>query len=87
VTAGDARARLLAALDELAGLVMERDEHWANWLRSCRALIGRNDVRGLDRLLEGLTEAGGLTDLDLPGERVGELLAACHDDAAALRRA
>jgi hypothetical protein len=81
------RARLLTNLDELFNLVQPQDEHWANWLRGCRALIDRDDVRGLDRLLEGVTESGGLTDLDLldHAERLGELIAACHDDAAALR--
>lgn len=85
--AGDVRARLLANLDELFGLVQPQEEHWANWLRGCRALIGRDDVRGLDRFIEGVTESGGLADLDLPDhvERVGELIAACHDDATALR--
>jgi hypothetical protein len=80
----DVRARLLANLDELFVVLQAHDEHWANWLRGCRALIGRDDVRGLDRFLEGVTESGGLTDLDLP-ERAVELTAACHDDAAALR--
>jgi hypothetical protein len=83
----DARARLLANLDELFGLIQAQDEHWANWLRSCRALIGRNDVRGLVRFLEGVTESGGLAELDLPlhAARIAELTAVCHDDAAALR--
>jgi hypothetical protein len=83
----DIRAGLLADLDELFGLLQPQDEHWANWLRSCRALIGRNDVRGLDRFLEGVTESGGLAELELPdhAERIGELIAACHDAATALR--
>jgi hypothetical protein len=80
----DVRARLLTNLDELFALLQAHDEHWANWLRGCHALIGRDDVRGLDRFLEGVTESGGLTDLDLPDPAV-ELIAACHDDAAALR--
>jgi hypothetical protein len=83
----DIRAGLLADLDELFGLVQPQDEHWANWLRSCRALIARNDVRGLDRFLEGVTESGGLAELELPdhAERIGVLIAACHDAATALR--
>jgi hypothetical protein len=83
----DIRGRLLVNLDELFGLLQAHDEHWANWLRTCRALIGRNDVRGLDRFLEGVTESGGLADLDVAehAERFGELIASCHDDAAALR--
>jgi hypothetical protein len=83
----DVRAGLLADLDELFGLVQPQDEHWANWLRSCRALIGRDDVRGLDRLIEGITESGGLAELELSehSERIGELIAACHDAATALR--
>jgi hypothetical protein len=87
----DERARLsadlLANLDELFGLIQGHDEHWANWLRTCRALIARDDVRGLDRFLEGVTESGGLAELDHPdhAERVNELIAACHDDASALR--
>jgi len=83
----DVRARLLDDLDELFGLLQPQDEQWANWLRSCRALIGRNDVRGLDRFLEGVTESGGLAELELPdhAERIGELIAACHDAATALR--
>jgi hypothetical protein len=83
----DGRARLLTNLDELFGLLQNQDEHWANWVRSCRALIGRGDGRGLDRFLEGVTESGGLADLEPPdhAERIGELIAACHDDAAALR--
>jgi hypothetical protein len=83
----DVRAGLLADLDELFGLVQPQDEHWANWLRSCRALIGRDDVRGLDRLIEGITESGGLAELELPehSERINELIAACHDAATALR--
>jgi hypothetical protein len=85
----DVRSRLLVNLDELFGLLESHDEHWANWLRTCRALIARNDIRGLDRFLDGVTESGGLTDLEVGehAERVGELIAACHDDAAALRHA
>ena len=83
----DVRAALMADLDELFCLVQPQDEHWANWLRSCRALIGRDDVRGLDRFLEGVTESGGLAELELPehGERINELIAACHDAATTLR--
>ena len=83
----DVRAGLLADLDELFGLLLAQNEHWANWVRSCRALIGRGDVRGLDRFLEGVTESGGLAELDLSdhAERIGELIAACHDAATALR--
>ncbi len=83
----DVRAGLLADLDELFRLVQPQDEHWANWLRSCRALIARDDDRGLDRFLEGATESGGLAELVLHGdtERIGELIAACHDAATALR--
>lgn len=83
----DVRARLLAGLDELFALVAPRDEQWANWLRTCRALVARGDQRGVDRFLEGVTEAGGLADLDLGDhdERFHDLLATCHDDAAALR--
>jgi hypothetical protein len=83
----DVRGRLLTNLDELFGLVQPQDEQWANWLRGCRALIARDDVRGLDRFLEGVTESGGLADIDLAehAQRVAELIADCHDDATALR--
>jgi hypothetical protein len=83
----DVRARLSANLQELFGLVQPHDEQWGNWLRSCRALIARGDVRGLDRFLEGVTESGGLTEVDVAdhAERVNELIAASYDDATALR--
>ena len=56
-----------------------QDEHWANWLRSCRALIGRNDVRGLDRFLEeSPSREGWPSSTSRPArDASGELIAAC----------
>lgn len=92
--------RLLAGLDDGAGLLDQHGEiHWAQWMRTVRAEIQRNDAHGLRRLLQAYGGMGSFNDVVLThlnshqiatmqermvNERLAALRSSMYSDATAL---